>query len=139
MTDPNKVAVQYIGKRESFLERLYGSDLTFAPQQIRIVPSLLARKLLKHTDLFCAAEAPKGKAKTGDDTEELLEESRKSREASQRELDNLQDLHDQVNAMEKDSLKEFAFTHFQQNIDLRKSVESLRGSVHQMINQFGVA
>jgi hypothetical protein len=47
------------------------------------------------------------------------------------------DLHDSINMMEKDALKEFAFTNYSQNIDKRLSVEALRTQCHQFVDQFG--
>jgi len=52
-----KVAVKYIGRKEPWIDRLYGSKLPFNKGQVRVVPSNLALRLLRHQDLFTTVEA----------------------------------------------------------------------------------
>lgn len=50
------VPVQYIGRRDTFTDNLYGSGLTFVRDQVRAVPGALAERLLRHTGMFVAPE-----------------------------------------------------------------------------------
>jgi hypothetical protein len=171
-----RLMVQYIGRREFFEDRLYGSGLTFVRDQIRSVPVVIARKLLRHSDNFAEpkvekepekvatsegdqlaltegqetgdkAEGTEGSETVGaaesaelsDETDAQLERGRIEREQAEEKASNIQDIHDTVNFMEKDALKEFAFTQYKQNIDKRQTVEAMRAQVHQFIDQFGVA
>lgn len=52
-----KVPVEYIGRKEPWVDKLYGSKLPFNKGQVRIVPSELAIRFLRHPDLFKLAEA----------------------------------------------------------------------------------
>ncbi len=139
-----RVLVKYIGARPEWSDRLYGSGLSFTTGQERAVPELIASKLLKHVDLFeqgAAAESAQGESPaedvSTDDTDCQIAAAKRQQEELDKELNRVQDIHDQVNSMEKDSLKEFAFTNFKQKLDMRKSVEDLRATVHQHIDQFG--
>lgn len=57
MTDTNTVPVQYIGRRESFRDHLFGTGLTFTQGQTRALPFDVARKFLRHADQFAQAGA----------------------------------------------------------------------------------
>ena len=50
------VPVQYVGRRDTFTDNLYGSGLTFVRDQVRAVPGALAERLLRHTGMFVAPE-----------------------------------------------------------------------------------
>lgn len=129
----------YIGKK-SFTDRLYKSGLNFEPNQTREVPDELARRFLKHKDLFelSNATSPPNKAKTDDDTAHLLaQQAKNSAEKSTQEA-ALQDLYTQVSVMDKDALEQFARDYYQYELNKRKSLENLREEVVGLIDQFGV-
>lgn len=137
------VAVTYTGREDPFLERNYGSSLTFAIGQTRVVPDELAAKLLRHADVFAPGDAATVKVtkparNETDDTEEALKQA----EAAKKErdsLDNLrQDMVDQVNIMDKDALKEFAQNKYGQPLPKTLSVENMRAKVVGLIDQFGL-
>lgn len=47
------VPVKYIGREDPFYDRLYGSNLSFVPQQVRTIGDLdLVAKFLRHSDCF---------------------------------------------------------------------------------------
>ena len=82
MTDTNTVAVQYIGRRESFRDHLFGTGLTFTQGQTRALPFDMARKFLRHADQFAQAgaedapQAPAAQPVLNDDgTREALEKA----------------------------------------------------------------
>lgn len=139
------VAVQYIGRRPKWNDHLYGTGLYFTADQVRNLPATTARQFLRHQDLFREGKvevAPEPITETAapvDDTAAILEQTGKQQDEQREDIAALQDLHDQVNIMDKEGLKEFAFTHFKQNLDKRLAAAELRAKVHQFIDQFGVA
>ncbi|TWH63890.1 hypothetical protein LX59_03056 [Azomonas agilis] len=137
----NTVGVRYTGKRDSFMERAYKSGLSFIPGQVRCVPPDLAKKLLKHTDVFervLEAVPIEPIPEPTDDTAALLDVAAQ-REAEQQEaLSQLQDLRDQISHMDKEALAEFAKIHYRQDLNKRLSVEKLRDQVTGFVDQYGV-
>lgn len=152
MSSQEQTTIQYIGRREFWSDRLYGTGLVFKAKQKRALPAPIARKLLRHVDLFNEVEsdagkeadkapkddAPKNKQASVDDTQQLLDEQAAKNKDKEAEQNELTALYDTVNTMDKDQLKEFAQTHYQQKINRSKSVENLRIEVNGMIDRFGV-
>lgn len=143
MTHQTTVAVRYIGPRSTWKDRIYGTGLYFTTGQTRHVPPLVARRLLRHGDLFEAGEAEEGEgnevAETApaDDTEALLEQGKQAREEAAETQSQIQGLYDQIERMDKDALAEFASTKYRQVLNKRTKVESLREQVRGFIDQFG--
>lgn len=154
MSTQDEVSIKYIGKREPWHDRLYRTGLVFDCNQVRTIPWDMARKFLRHEDLFEKVDADakdEGDAtgttpeddtsndgdKTADDTQALLDEQEVKNKDKDDEQTELQALYDQVNVMEKEALKDFAQTHYQQNTNNSKSVENIRIDVNGMIDQFG--
>lgn len=141
----SNVAVKYIGRREEYTDRLYGTGLAFTPGQVREVPEQISRKFLRHADLFERTVAvPEQKQEKGtkkdsstDDTAAKLELAEKKKQAEQEATNRLQDLHDQVNTMEKDALQEFALTKYQQKVPKNLSLDNMRSRVIGLIDQYG--
>lgn len=136
------IPVKYIGRRPEWHDRVYGTGLYFTTEQTRNLPPEIARRLLRHADLFEKGEIPAaGEAaeptNSTDDTDELLEQGKQAKEDEHTVQTQLQDLYDQVEQMGKDSLIEFASTKYRQNLNKRDSVATLRGQVRQFIDQFG--
>jgi len=150
MSKQDEVSVKYIGKREPWHDRLYRTGLVFDCNQVRAIPWDMARKFLRHTDLFVEttddtpAQDEQSESDTqdesneaSDDTQALLDEQAVKEQAKKDEQTELQALYDQVSVMDKDALKEFAQSHYQQNTNNSKSVENIRLDVTAMIDQFG--
>lgn len=165
MGKSNEVHIKYFGKRSPFHDRLYDSGLSFQTGQVRALPWDLARKFLRHIDLFeehkpskaeTSSAADNGQSKSNDgkkpndkdsdaketeakdDTEKLLENQKSKNDAKAKEQQELQALYDQVLNMDKDALEDFAKSKFQQDLDKRRSEDTLRQEVIGMIDQFGV-
>ena len=151
MSKQDELSIKYIGKREPWHDRLYRTGLVFDCNQVRAIPWDMARKFLRHEDLFEQVDADakdngdKAK-KTGkaddaknqaDDTQALLDEQTAKNKSKDDEQAELQALYDQVSVMDKDALKDFAMTHYQQKTNNSKSVENIRLDVNSMIDQFG--
>ena len=154
MSKQDEVSIKYIGKREPWHDRLYRTGLVFDCNQVRSIPWDMARKFLQHEDLFEKVAADekvdgdKANQKSNDDTQNdsnqapddtqaLLDEQTAKNKDKDDEQSQLQALYDQVNVMDKDALKDFAFTHYQQKLNKSKSEENLRIEVNGMIDQFG--
>lgn len=154
MSTKDEVSIKYIGKREPWHDRLYRTGLVFDCDQVRTIPWDMARKFLRHEDIFekVGADAkdeddatnttPEDDTsndgdKAADDTQALLDEQEAKNKDKDDEQTELQALYDQVNVMDKEALKDFAQTHYQQNTNNSKSVENIRIDVNGMIDQFG--
>ena len=153
MSKPDEVSIKYIGKREPWHDRLYRTGLVFDCNQVRSIPWDMARKFLRHEDLFEKVDAdakdesdetppaeddtPDDSDQKPDDTQALLDEQEAKNKDKDDEQTELQALYDQVNIMEKDALKDFAQNHYQQKTNNSKSVENIRIDVNAMIDQFG--
>ena len=162
---PSKtIAVTYTGREDPFVERNYGSALTFETGQTRALPPELAEKLLRHADVFERAEAlqeqePPATAlaeaviaalaeKTEgeidavldqkDDTEAQLALAEKEKAEKEAALNERQNVVDQVNLMDKDALKEYAQNRYGQPLPKTMAVETMRSKVVGMIDQFGI-
>ena len=153
MSKPDEVSIKYIGKREPWHDRLYRTGLVFDCDQVRTIPWDMARKFLRHEDLFeqvgadakdesdetppAEDDTPNDSDSKADDTQALLDEQTAKNKDKDDEQTELQALYDQVNIMEKDALKDFAQNHYQQKTNNSKSVENIRLDVTAMIDQFG--
>ena len=134
--------IDAIGRRPEWHDRVYGTGLYFTAEQTRNLPPEIARRLLRHADLFEKVEIPAAveaaePTNSTDDTDELLEQGKQAKEDEHTVQTQLQDLYDQVEQMGKDSLIEFASTKYRQNLNKRDSVATIRGQVRQFIDQFG--
>lgn len=148
--DPGQVAVQYIGRRPNWSDRLYNTGLSFVADQVRNLPEHIANQLLRHPDIFARAKvvdpvaatpapAPAAaKAVKKDDTEELLAKGKKDQAAKHDQQVEIQAVYDQIDRMDKDGLIQFASTRYQQPLSKQAKVETLRAKVRGFVDQFGV-
>ena len=141
---PSQIAVRYVGRRPEWHDRVYMTGLHFTTGQVRVLPSEIARRFLRHADLFErvevapeAAEQAAEPAQQDDDTEALLEQGKAAREQKDEQQSLIQDLYDQIDQMDKSSLDSFASTKYRIDLDKRKSVDNLRTQVKQLVDQFG--
>lgn len=136
--------IQFIGD-EAWQDRLYGSGLYFEPQQVRDVDNLTAHKLLKHIDLFAEyaesdnAAAQQAQQTQDDDTAKLQQAAQQEQQKQDDEINQLFDVKNQVEQMDKDSLILFAKQHWNADLSKKKAVGTLRGEVQNMIDQFGLS
>ena len=142
-TAPGQVAVTYIGRRPEFLDRLYGSGLSFTTGQTRALPPLLASRFLRHADLFePGGDVAKVKATPkqldDDGTNAQLAKAQRESDKQAQEQASVQDLRDRVAQMDKDALKEFALVNYRQTINKSFALDKLRAQVEGFIDQFGV-
>lgn len=136
-------AVKYIGRRDEWRDSVYGTGLYFVQNQTRMLPAEIARKLLKHSDLFEVGDVAEDVASDQDvslvdDTSSLLKESQDKAEEEDSALNEVQDTLDQINRMDKAGLVNYARDQYQQNLDKKSNLTTLREQVTQLVNQFGV-
>ena len=131
----DKWAVKFIGSEE-WRDYLYESGLYFLPQQTRVVPFLTARKLLQHVDLF---EQGSFKDVVRDDTEDLTQAAQAAQQVQDEKIDETFDVFNSVAQMDKEALVAFAKQHFNQDLNKREKVDTLRDKVRGLIDQFGLA
>lgn len=122
------IPVKYIGKREVYREGAYGSGLVFVQDQtINIEDEELARKMLRHADVYV-----RGDAKKAEITAAKVDDSKKDDDENEQ-----QDVRDSIANMSKGALQEYAKTHFSATVDMRKTVGELRAHVTSLYDQFG--
>jgi len=115
------IGVQYIGRRDYWQDTLYSSGLTFTKGQARSVPQIVARKLLRHLDLFKQVE---GAVAAGDDTAEQLEQGAKTSDKREAERQDFAVI-DQMNQIStKAGLAEFALAQFGIKLNMRDKLET---------------
>lgn len=141
------LAVQYIGRRQEWEDRVYGTGLKFQSDQARTLPEHVARQLLRHPDLFkevtldqtaAAATEPQTASVPVDDTAKLLEQGKKSKDEKQASQKEIQAIYDEIDRMDKDGLVQFAMTRYQQTLNKQSKVETLRAKARGFVDQFGV-
>lgn len=131
----NYIGVAYIGNREDWTDRQYGTGLYFVAGQVRMLPPVQAVKLLRHADLFERADSG---AEGADDTSQILESSEQEGKRLDQARRSTLDLMDQVELMDKNALADYAMLQWQQKLDKRTSVEAMRSQVREFIDRFGV-
>ena len=136
--DPSFIAVTYIYRDDEWIDRNYGTGLTFVKGQTRHLPPEIADKLLRHQDLFERGNSS-SIAPDADNTDVALEQSSKDAAKQHDEANALMDLHDSVRLMGKDELVQYALTNFNQSLDKRQKVEAMRAQVSQFLDQFGAS
>nr|DAY12548.1 MAG TPA: hypothetical protein [Caudoviricetes sp.] len=142
----SKVNLQYIGLREFWKDNLYHTGLHFERGQIRLVSADAARKLLRHSDVFKlvtneTSELERIGKQDVDSTNETSELERAGKQDAENEMsafDEVQDVIMEISQMDKESLSLYAQSNYSQSLDKRKSVDTLREEVVQMVHQFGI-
>ncbi|MDP9895376.1 hypothetical protein J2W32_004474 [Variovorax boronicumulans] len=125
--------VQYIGRRETHTDGLYGTG-SWTKGQTKVVPPALAAKMAKHGDVFKAGSTSATPAAAA--AAALVAEN-PNRSESEEEIQRMDELKAQIGTMNKAGLRDFAKTHYQQQIDGRLSTEDTRAKVVALVNQYG--
>lgn len=134
------IAIQYVGRKDQFIDRLYGSNLVFARGQVRTVPSNLAGSLLKHPEFQCYEQlADDDTNHQNDDTSEILDAAKKQQDKEDdQETIVLDEIETISRITDKQSLIKYAKSKYDQDLKVSSSVKTLQGQVVEMIKQFGV-
>jgi len=137
------IAIQYVGRKDQYIDRLYGSNLVFAHGQVRIVPSNIASNLLKHPEFQRYEQqdlnASDSNIQQSDDTSLILDESKKKQEKDDENEALIMDEIDTVQRItDKKSLVEYAKHKYDQSLKMNSSVKTLQDQVVDLIKRFGV-
>ena len=134
------IAIQYVGRKDQYVDNLYGSNLVFARGQVRTVPSDLAGSLLKHPEFQRHEQAVDGDAShQNDDTSEILDAAKKQHDKEdEQEAIVLDEIETISRITDKQSLIDYAKSKYDQNLKVSSSVKTLQGQVVEMIKRFGV-
>lgn len=133
-----QIPVKYIGRRAFWEGTLYNVKLRFDSGQTRPLPEALALKFLTHTDTFQRDDAFEITPKTVEqETQEALAEAATKANVQQEAMQELQDVLERVDLMAKEQLSDVA-SRYGKKLDGRRSVDSLRLEVKQMINLHGL-
>ena len=118
--------VEYVGRRIGHIDGLYGTRIEWdAPGSVRLVPEAVAIKMTSlHRDVYRAGVY-------GGEAAPPAMPEKPAEDINRQELDMV------VQTMDKDALEAFAKTHYGQNLDKRRNVETLRQEVSRLIDQFG--
>lgn len=152
MTQPQGIAVTYTGRDDPFIDRMYRSGLTFVNGQSRTVPSTLAQRFLRHTDVFCLTEAtvatvadkaPESTAQQTteppkDDTQQLLDDAQKKDDDQRLKDDARFVLLDQLDQMDKKALIDWADVHYKQKIPGNLGEAKVRERAKGFIDSYGM-
>lgn len=152
MTAAQETAVTYTGRETPFVDRIYRSKLTFNPGQTRLLPALLAAKLLRHAEFTpfvepgteSVADAKKAedlqlqeKPVTQDDTATLLDDAKKAEDLQRQQEDARFTLLQQIDKMDKQALRDWTKQTYQQDLPPQLGLEKMRDRVRGFIDQFG--
>ncbi len=120
------MAVEYIGRRVPHTDGLYGTRIEWdAAGAVRLVPVDVARKMVAtNKDVYRQGEY-------GGESAPTAQAEPPAQDWNRQELDIV------IQTMDKDALEAYAKTHYGQNLDKRRTVETLRQEVARMVDQFG--
>jgi len=93
MSTKDEVSIKYIGKREPWPDRLYRTGLVFDCNQVRTIPWDMARKFLRHEDLFEKFE-PVTKV-------DLVKQTKPKNDEPPADINDIDPLKDESNAKDK--------------------------------------
>ena len=144
--------IKYIGKRDTYRDGIFETGIVFEKNKIYVIEDdAKARKMLRHVDQYALADAVLADEKSEDDVQDHVvldgevvtvaaksDEAVKCDEKKEQEENAAQDLRDSVATMTKQTLTDFAKTHFSVSLDGRKNVGDLRAQVVTLIDQYGL-
>ena len=120
--------VQCISPRTPFtVDVIYGTG-TWEPQESKDVPDDIAKRMLRHTDVYAAS-----KSKSKDVPKVLI--------AAASPDEPLQEVYDSLRNMSREQMRGFIETKFGLTLDMRnyKTDDSLRQYATMLVEQYGVA
>lgn len=138
------VAVRYIGARAQYTDRLYGTGLVFKQGQVRPVPPSVARRFLRHVDLFEQAAVAQDSAPASnaldvstDDTAEQLMRMEQEQQKEDDEQFTLDSMHRSLDGMNREALELLAPRY---GVRVAKNIkdDALRDRLHKAIDAQGI-
>ncbi len=116
--------VKYISERANHNDSIYSTG-PWLFGEVKNVPDVVAGKMLRHTDVYGRATADE--APNAPDV--VIEEKTDDKD---------QILRDALAKMNKEQIKTFVFTQFNQAVDMRQSESNLRAHATSLMDRFGV-
>lgn len=134
------VAVQYVGHKIDYTDRLYGSGLLFQKGEVKVLPGELARQFLRHADMFRKADAEQAAAADPELAAaiagKIAEQSREEVETEKRERD-VADLHQQISQMNMEALNELG-SRYGLKFTKSNGLAKARAELSNTIDRLGV-
>lgn len=134
------VAVEYIGHKPTYVDRLYKTGIEFVKGEVKVLPPVLARQFLRHADLFAKATAEQ--AASADPSEsaaiaaKLENQAREDKETDTRERE-IAELHQQIALMDLAALNEIG-SRYGLTFAKNKGLAKARAELSNKVNQLGV-
>lgn len=134
------VAIEYIGHKPVYIDRLYKTGLEFAKGDVKILPAVTARQFLRHTDMFRKADAEQAAAADPELAAaiagKIAEQSREEVETEKRERD-VADLHQQISQMNMEALNELG-SRYGLKFTKSNGLAKARAELSNTIDRLGV-
>lgn len=124
--DQEQISVKYIGHRPEYVDGAYGTRIHFVQGESQLVPAVVARKMLKHADVYVSGEPEAPKAVV---TVEKVDKD---------EEDN-QDVRDSFARMDKNALISHAKVHYNVTLGKNMDVQVMRSRLTGLFDQYGQA
>lgn len=130
-------AVTYVGKRDVYKDGTYGTGLVFAKGETKLVPTSVARLMLRHPDVYLP-----GKVEAAVDAAHAPAQptpGQKTKQEAEADEQRIQDARDNIAAMDKKaSIIEFAKTNFRVDLSDKHKVADLKTQATRLIDQYGL-
>lgn len=134
------VAVQYVGHKLDYTDRLYKSGLRFQKGEVKVLPGELARQFLRHADLFERATAEQAAqvdpVETAKVAAALGQKASESTEIEQRER-TIADLQQQISLMDLAALNEIG-SRYGLKFGKSKGLAKARAELSNKVDQLGI-
>lgn len=127
-----RVPVRMIANRDMIRDNIYSTG-EWDRDEVKLVPESVSRKLFQHTDVYAPASAEEAKASAAKMVGEDLKDTGK-KQAEEAE----QQLRDEIANMPRDTVIEYAATHYGQTIKGNLSAENARAALVALVDQYGV-
>ena len=122
----NLIGIKYVGKKDSHHDHLYGTGLTWEPDQIHAVPDGVAQKLLAHDDTYAAEELPANAVQAALSADKSIPEGEDRTDSIL--LPNL-------SGMDKHALQDFALRTFNERLPATMKEETMRTRIQAFANR----
>lgn len=135
------IAVQYIGMKAMFVDRLYGTGLTFTPTQRRVVPVSVAEKLLKHPEFrkVVTNNVGLGELQVVDaDVKQETQKQQKEQTQKTEEENKIFDEIETINRMNTKAVLKYVRENYDQKLDESLGLKGIREEAINLIHRFGL-
>lgn len=135
------IAIQYIGMKSMWSDRIYGTGLTFTPTQRRVVPVAIAEKLLKHPEFRKVVKnnvAPGELQAVDVDVKLQSEKVDEEKTKDEQEQNKIYDEIETISRMNTKAVLKYVRENYDQKLDEGLGLKALREEAVSLIHRFGV-